>query len=707
MYGVSSQSEFMNVNKKLIFASFFACACLLFFYSFSTHRVIAQNTEPSLSDADRRRQTFEIVWQTVNDNYFDPTFGGLDWNTVKSQYTPRVAKTANDEELHNLLQEMLNLLKQSHFVIIPPPTIAQSDSKQEPQNETNVSENLDFNVVEQMTNGIGIDLRIINGNAVVTRVEPNSTAALAGLKTGFIIESIDDDKIAEIIEQLNNSGVYQPVIQHQISHQILFEFFNGAANTNAQIVYLDAEDKPHAITIKRQKLKGKLSTVTPSLPAQFIEFEAKRLKSNVGYIRFNFFSPLTAQKFCATLRSMRDAPGIVIDLRGNGGGLIGAIFGIGGLLETRRINLGTMKSRNDEMKFTVTPQHNSYTGHLVVLIDSTTASASEMLASGLQENNRATVIGEKSAGMTLPSVAMELPTGAVLQYAIADFKTPKGNLLEGRGVTPNVAVQLERRSLLEGRDLQLESAIEQIQQKLNRGEISVAAKGIQIPSKVNSYSGQKPVQSSGNYDPLVNSIIEKYIRAIGGIDAVKRVTSRLSRGTAKLSHFGIELSGTVEILQKSPNKVVQIIKSPNFGVTQTGYTGARSYVQSPATGVMEFDGDELLDDALKADFYEGIKLKQIYPRMSYKGKEKIGDNEAHVVEAVSKDNVPVLFYFDVQSGLLLRRDETYFENYKKIDGVMIPFTIRDDESVINLNYVKQNVLISNTKFLEPKDCSAQ
>ncbi|HEX8090456.1 MAG TPA: S41 family peptidase, partial [Blastocatellia bacterium] len=83
-------------------------------------------------------------------------------------------------------------------------------------------------------------------------------------------------------------------------------------------------------------------------------------------------------------------------------------------------------------------------------------------AAGIQELGRATVVGEPSMGAALPSQIIQLPTGARLQYAIADFKTPKGVLVEGRGVRPDVEVSLTRRALLEGRDSQLEAAIEQI-----------------------------------------------------------------------------------------------------------------------------------------------------------------------------------------------------------------------------------------------------
>ncbi|HVG18600.1 MAG TPA: S41 family peptidase, partial [Blastocatellia bacterium] len=235
--------------------------------------------------------------------------------------------------------------------------------------------------------------------------------------------------------------------------------------TSVRIAYLDGRDQPREAVITRERLKGEMSPAFGNFPPQYTEFEAKRLDDKIGYIRFNIFVMMLMDKIRAAIRGMNDAPGIVIDLRGNPGGVGAMANGIAGMLETKQVSLGVMKLRTSQLSFIAFPQPGAYGGPVAILIDDGSASTSEVFAAGMQELGRAIIVGERSMGAALPSQIMQLPTGARLQYAIADFKTPKGVLIEGRGVKPDVEVALTRRALLEGRDSQLEAAVERVKRK--------------------------------------------------------------------------------------------------------------------------------------------------------------------------------------------------------------------------------------------------
>lgn len=124
--------------------------------------------------------------------------------------------------------------------------------------------------------------------------------------------------------------------------------------------------------------------------------------------------------------------------------------------------------RSDRINFAVFPQSRPYTGPVAVLIDAGSGSATEIFAAGLQDLRRAVIVGERSAGGVLPSDMIKLPTGAIFQYAFADFRTPSGLLIEGRGVAPDFEVKHTRESLLAGRDAPLEAAIAELQKKTYR-----------------------------------------------------------------------------------------------------------------------------------------------------------------------------------------------------------------------------------------------
>ncbi len=127
-----------------------------------------------------------------------------------------------------------------------------------------------------------------------------------------------------------------------------------------------------------------------------------------------------------------------------------------------RTSFGRTKTRFSGYDFWVVPQNQIFDGKVVILTNSGTGSTSEIFAAGMKDTGRAKIIGEKTAGAVLPATIEKLPTGANFMYAVADYRSPKGVLIEGQGVEPDVEVKLTRQTLLEGRDLQMEEAIREL-----------------------------------------------------------------------------------------------------------------------------------------------------------------------------------------------------------------------------------------------------
>src|SRR5215475_10849223 len=133
------------MNKRLVLAASFALVAAFFFgggWAHAQHEAQTQAEQkkgapgavPSAeTGGDVRQQTFEIVWRTVKEKHFDPAMGGVDWDKAHETYASKVAAVKSDRELYPLLQEMLGLLHQSHFNIIPPESIIPEDQT-EPSN---------------------------------------------------------------------------------------------------------------------------------------------------------------------------------------------------------------------------------------------------------------------------------------------------------------------------------------------------------------------------------------------------------------------------------------------------------------------------------------------------------------------------------------------------------------------------------------------
>jgi carboxyl-terminal processing protease len=187
----------------------------------------------------------------------------------------------------------------------------------------------------------------------------------------------------------------------------------------------------------------------------------------VGVVRFNSWMPALAAAFDGAMDELRECAGLVVDLRGNLGGVAAMVMGISGYFLTEELALGVMRTRKGELRFVSNPRHvnmrgepiEPYAGPLAILVDGHSASTSEFFAAGLQHVGRARVFGEPTAGEALPAHAMRLPTGDVLIHVIADFALPSGRRLEGGGVVPDERIPSTRATLLTGRDAPLDAAL--------------------------------------------------------------------------------------------------------------------------------------------------------------------------------------------------------------------------------------------------------
>lgn len=694
-------------------------------------------------EAKKRRESFEIVWQTVDRSFYDPRFNGVDWKAVHDRYAPRVALTTSDRELYGLLQLMVNELHQSHFWIIPPEAIPRLLPKHDEGNGQESADESDTEdtepetpldrikqkLTERLSTGIGIDLRVVDGSVLISRVEPGSAAARAGLRRGFAISKVDGKPLSEVIAQIEKDPIFHDIIKPEIPLVLVANYINGDLRNSVLLTYSDARNLRRQVRITREKLKGEMSPAIGNLPPMYTEFEAKRFAGGIGYVRFNAFVPTQMKKVCAALRGMHDASGIVIDLRGNQGGLLGMIGGLGGLVSEYTTVLGSMKMRTGQSPVLVTPQRSPYSGPLAILIDGSTQSAAEIFAAGMQETHRAVVIGDTSAGNTLPSGILKLPTGALFQYAFGNYQSPDGIFLEGRGVIPDWIVKLNRRALLRG-DPQLAAAIARLRRQISQKRLPELIADVTVTAPPAPNLNADPVtkapppppppppkliparpEAAGKENsstdvntPSPEQIINRYIEAVGGESALLKIKSRVSTGTVELP---MGLNGTVEVYEQAPNRNSVFMNLDGFGVVQQTFNGSLRWLQDPVRGFISFPAGT--QGATTDNIHRELRYRRLLGSLRFGRKDRVGDRDCFVLERMAGGIVIERLFFEVATGLLVRENDTYLEDYREVDGVKVPFVARESPAtpmatVVRLKEVKHNVAIDESKFAERPDC---
>lgn len=228
--------------------------------------------------------------------------------------------------------------------------------------------------------------------------------------------------------------------------------------------------------------------------------------------------------------------------------------------------------------------------------------------------------------------------------------------------------------------------------------------------------GQNLWQSAGAADtksdidlPTVDQVLDKYVEAIGGRSTLMKSTSRITK-SLRVGADGVLVPE--EVYQKAPNKLLIVTRYPDL-VLRKGFDGTKGWARD-GKGESMISEQDLAELERDAEFYKDIDLKRLYAQMSITGKEKIGDQQAYVIETKSYNGSSERLYFDVQTGLLIRRykefkiaigsfpTQTDYQDYKEVDGIKLPFTLRwsipGRTWGRKITEVKHNTMIDDANF---------
>lgn len=279
--------------------------------------------------------------------------------------------------------------------------------------------------------GIGAQIAIKNNRLVVVAPLSGTPAEEAGLKPG--------DHIAAV----NGEDTSQMTLEEAVSK------IRGPEGSQVTLLIVRNGRDSQEITITRGQIE------VPSVTSEMKE-------GSIGYIELSRFGPETATSFRRALTSLKEqgARGIVLDLRNNPGGLLSAAIDVADEL----LNDGTVVEVRRGGDVTDVERASSgglYTsGKLVVLINEGSASASEIVAGALQDNQRATIVGAQSFGKGSVQEIQELGDGSLLKVTTSHWFTPNGTSISAAGITPGIKVELTNEDFNNNRDPQLAKALE-------------------------------------------------------------------------------------------------------------------------------------------------------------------------------------------------------------------------------------------------------
>lgn len=280
--------------------------------------------------------------------------------------------------------------------------------------------------------GIGAEIGIRSDKPTIIRVLANNPAEKAGLKAGDTIVAVNDQNASSWTADKTATEI------------------RGEAGTTVKLVIVRDNDT-REFTVTRQIVDN------PSVQAS--------VQDGLGILTISRFDDQTgnlARKAAENFRQ-QNVRGVVLDLRGNGGGYLTAAQDVAGLwldnevVVSERVNgkvTDELRSGSDAILSGVPT---------VVVVNGSSASASEIVAGALQDHKKATLVGEKTFGKGTVQKVLDLGGGAVLKVTVARWYTPNGKNITKEGINPDQTVELTAADADAGKDPQLEAAESKLQ----------------------------------------------------------------------------------------------------------------------------------------------------------------------------------------------------------------------------------------------------
>jgi len=390
--------------------------------------------------SEANRTSFDRVVEIMNAAFYDASFGGRNWDSLVYLYQERALVAGTNEEFYEHLNDLLFELDVSHLGVVPPddPELAG-----EPQ--------------LFVEGEIGLELRYIDDRAA----DSGWPGSEVGIRQGYEIvrfgetsvEMVADDFLTSPTPPFNNSRQERAMIAQNFSRYCF-----GSPEDSTTITFRNPAGEDQSVILHFKK-RGQSNTIIEGLPPIYASVRAHQIDSLTGYIAPDCFHPALLDELHQIVDRYLSLPNLIVDLRGNPGGDFRTRKELAERFVSDTTLFWTCRHRHGVDSNYLQPTRPSYQGKLVILVDELSASSSEEIAGGLQAPGRATVIGQRTVGKVLRMNVERLPNDGIFIYPFGETRTVDGTVLEGHGVIPDIAVELDPSLLLKGQDNQLEAAL--------------------------------------------------------------------------------------------------------------------------------------------------------------------------------------------------------------------------------------------------------
>jgi carboxyl-terminal processing protease len=414
--------------------------------------------------------------------------------------------------------------------------------------------------------GVGIEIQVFTDTLNITYVVENSPAAKAGLQIGDQVLSINDTAIA---------GRHKKIEEMR---RLL------RSESNTVKLALLRNGKPVQVALERGIIP------IPSLDAAYIA------APGIGYIRLNKFAATTYREFMQAMDKLQKQgmKKLILDLRDNGGGVLDAAVNIADeFLEDGKMIVYTEGDKVKRRDYRSSKPGVFETGNLVVLMNELSASASEVLAGALQDNDRALIVGRRSFGKGLVQEQYQLGDGGALRLTVARYYTPLGRSIQ--------------RSYAQGRKVYNNEIFE----RFHRIDSTGAPDSLYTVGKVYTTPGGRKVYGGGGIAPEVYVPFD---------------TATFSQGTSRLFNGTTLTSFTYRYYRQNRSALLQYKTSQSFekgfNLPETTWASLVQYAKEDSI-TLPANNQKLKDESLER--VKALLARQIWRNEGYFEVENAND----------------------------------------------------------------------------------